>query len=211
MPAKIMLIKMKNTRFTYKAVLLLLVAALLTGIVIYNLKSVSHQFQPPVPQAAQQVKVSVEPAAPVTVAEPPVASPAPPPAAKILDDSICWPLAGDVVQEFGWQLNPVLKDWRYHIGIDISAANGKKVKAMLSGKVESVYNDEKTGLTVMVRSGNRTTYYGSLAEASVNPNDIVESGAIIGKTGICPGEPYPHLHLAVKTGEQYIDARKIAK
>jgi len=31
----------------------------------------------------------------------------------------------------------------------------------------------------------------------------------VGRVGEAPGEPYPHLHLAVKRGDKYVDPQDI--
>ena len=209
MPAKIMLTRMKRAKFRYKAFLGLLLAAVIGGLMIYYGKT---------PAAAPPVSVAEVPAKAVAethvsqetaVKEPIHDMNKPHAAAQNLNTDVCWPLAGKVIQDFGWQLNPVLNEWRYHSGIDIAADNGENVRALLSGKVENVYNDETLGLTVMVKNSNKIVYYSSLSVADVIPGDTIEAGAIIGKTGVCAKEPYAHLHLAVKTNEQYIDVRTI--
>ena len=63
-----------------------------------------------------------------------------------------WPLAGAVKHEFGWQQHPVLKDWRYHTGIDLTAEAGTPVVAALTGQVIAVRTDPKIGLTIIVAS-----------------------------------------------------------
>ena len=206
MPAKIMLTRMRCAKFRYKALTGLLLAAVVGGLMIYYGKTPAGGV-PPVSvaeapaKAAAELPVSQEAAIKETINGKPQVL------AQRLDDAVCWPLAGKVIQDFGWQLNSVLNEWRYHSGIDIAADNGKNVKAMLSGKVKSIYNDEHTGLTVMVESGNKTVYYSSLSVADVAPDDTIEAGRIIGKTGVCAREPYAHLHLAVKINGQYIDVR----
>lgn len=208
MPAKIMLTRMKRAKFRDKAFIGLLLAAVIGGWMIYYGKTPAAS--PPTSVAETPTEAAVENHIGQEAAvKEPIRHLTPQVEARTVNTGVCWPLAGKVIQDFGWQLDPVLKEWRYHSGIDISADNGKNVKAMLSGKVKSVYNDETLGLTVMVESGNKIVYYSSLFAVDVAPGDTIEAGAIIGKTGACAKEPYVHLHLAVRTNEQYIDARTI--
>ncbi|HWR06820.1 M23 family metallopeptidase [Sporomusa sp.] len=118
--------------------------------------------------------------------------------------------SGAVIRGFGWQLHPLYKDWRYHNGLDISGGEGQIVPALLSGEVVDMFTDKQYGLTVAVRSGNYTVYYGSLASIAVNKNNMVRAGRPIGSMGISTSEPEPHLHLALKNAEgKSIDPREL--
>ena len=124
-----------------------------------------------------------------------------------------WPVKGKVYLEFGWHLHPVFNDWRFHPGIDISATEGTMVQAGLSGRIEDIYTDKNTGLTVVVDSGKYTINYGSLDAVSVSlkKGSYINSGDNIGIVGACNTEPYTHLHLTIKEGEKYLDPRKVLK
>ncbi|WP_371372231.1 peptidoglycan DD-metalloendopeptidase family protein [Sporomusa aerivorans] len=118
---------------------------------------------------------------------------------------------GGRIQDFGWQLQPVYKDWRYHNGIDISGGEGQVVPALLDGEVLDIYTDRQYGLSVAVKSGQYIIYYGSLATSAVSKNTLVKTGSLIGSMGISFAEPEPHLHLAVRksSGQEYINPREI--
>jgi murein DD-endopeptidase MepM/ murein hydrolase activator NlpD len=121
-----------------------------------------------------------------------------------------WPLAGASIEhDFGWQKHPVLKDWRYHTGVDLTAAAGQPVVAALAGQVIAVRSDSKTGLTVVVTSTPWSVYHGSLAVATVKPGDTVTAGQTIGTVGTSFQEPYPHLHLAIEKNGQYVDPSEV--
>lgn len=124
-----------------------------------------------------------------------------------------WPVKGNVNLEFGWHLHPVFNDWRYHPGIDISATEGTMVQASLGGRIEDIYTDKNTGLTVTVDSGKYKISYGSLDAVSVSlkKGSYINSGDNIGVVGVCNTEPYTHLHLTIKEGEKYLDPRKVLK
>ena len=118
---------------------------------------------------------------------------------------------GTPLQEFGWQEQPLYKDWRYHTGIDISGREGQIVPALLSGEVVDIYTDRQYGLTVVVRSGGYTVYYGALAGTGLQKNSGIKAGRPIGSMGLSFSEPEPHLHLAVKkdSGPDYINPREL--
>ena len=111
--------------------------------------------------------------------------------------------------DFGWQFHEVYKDWRYHTGIDISGPAGRSVEAIYSGQVTDIFRDDHSGLTVVVKSSTYSVYYGSLSEIKVSKGSHIAANQTIGSMGSCDGEPYNHLHLAIKKGEQYIDPKLI--
>lgn len=152
-------------------------------------------------QSTEQVKEPVAKPVPIE-ATPAAASQAPK-----------WPVKGNVHLEFGWHLHPVFNDWRFHPGIDISATEGTMVQAGLNGRIEDIYTDKNTGLTVVVNSGKYTISYGSLDAVSVSlkKGSYINSGDNIGIVGACNTEPYTHLHLTIKEGEKYLDPRKVLK
>lgn len=118
-------------------------------------------------------------------------------------------ITGVIQLDFGWQLHPVYQDWRYHTGIDIKGSALDVVETLYKGKVLDIVRDSRTGLTVIVKDDIYTIYYGSLKEAKVSKGDSVRKNQIIGTMGKCDGEPYDHVHLGIKKGEEYIDPKLI--
>lgn len=116
-----------------------------------------------------------------------------------------WPLTGRVSHAFGWQQHPALKDWRFHTGVDLSGEIGQPVTSAISGLVQQVNRDAKTGLTVVITSGPWTVYHGSLSSSSVKAGEKVAEGQTIGQAGTAFQEPYPHVHLAIEKNGKYID------
>jgi murein DD-endopeptidase MepM/ murein hydrolase activator NlpD len=119
-----------------------------------------------------------------------------------------WPVKGDILLKIGWHYSDVLREWRYHPGVDIAAASGTTVQAAVAGTVEKVELFEGFGATVVVghRSGVKTVYSG-LGEVAVNKGDAVESGQELGSIGLPPmGEkPPPHLHFELQLGGEPAD------
>lgn len=71
-------------------------------------------------------------------------------------------------------------------GVDITSKDGQpfEVIAALSGTVTKVYEDELEGQIVEIEHDDtRSTYYGSLSEASVKEGDEVSQGDVIGVSG----------------------------
>ena len=116
---------------------------------------------------------------------------------------------GPIETDFGWQLHNVYKDWRYHTGIDISGGLHDPVAAIYSGQVTEIFHDKQSGLTAVVKNSTYSIYYGSLSEVKVEKGRDIRAGETIGTMGKSDAEPYYHLHLAIKKGEQYIDPKLI--
>ncbi|MBP2627196.1 MAG: Peptidase [Firmicutes bacterium] len=118
-------------------------------------------------------------------------------------------IRGPIKVDFGWQLHEVYKDWRYHTGIDISGATLDSVEAINNGQVTDIFQDDHSGLTVVIKNDTYSVYYGSLSEVKVDKGNYISVGQTIGRMGSCDAEPYNHLHLGIKKGEQYIDPKLI--
>lgn len=119
------------------------------------------------------------------------------------------PLQGGTILVFGWYENQLYKDWRYHTGIDLGSPQGTPATAIWGGEVVTVYNDNITGLTVAVKTGEYTVMYGTLAKSLVTQGETVAPGAKIGLVGSSKAEPYDHLHLAIKKDEKFINPQLI--
>ncbi|MDR7866190.1 MAG: peptidoglycan DD-metalloendopeptidase family protein [Sporomusaceae bacterium] len=119
------------------------------------------------------------------------------------------PVVGAASAAFGWQPHPLYGDWRYHPGVDVVAPAGAAVRAMWGGRVTEIYEDRQYGLTVAVAGGGYTVHYGSLAAVVVARDQHLPAGASVGTVGEAPGERYPHLHLAVKGGDKYVDPQEL--
>ena len=98
------------------------------------------------------------------------------------------PVEGQTIADYAMDClvyNQTTRDWRVHNGIDIAAEEGTPVCAAAAGTVESVYEDETMGMTVVIRHADGyTTKYACLApEVSVAAGDTVKLGQTIGYVG----------------------------
>lgn len=114
-------------------------------------------------------------------------------------------IKGNISFNFGWQLHPLYNDWRFHKGIEVLGEDGQKVSAIQSGQVIEIYKDNSSGLTAVVKNNNYKVYYGSLSKVTISKGTHIDAGQEIGKMGSFTAEPYYHLFLAIKKGEDYID------
>jgi murein DD-endopeptidase MepM/ murein hydrolase activator NlpD len=120
------------------------------------------------------------------------------------------PLAGEVSLAYGWQFYPQFNDWRYHTGMDIAAAPGQSVTAVLSGIVITSGEAKQTGLTVVISSGRRQISYGCLSRTTLSVGQKIAQGEVVGFTGQSQAEPDPpHLHIGFKLDDEYQDPQKL--
>lgn len=216
MPAQTVILR----RF-FAVIICLLLAVFLLGWAVFSARVVKTPQQAASPPTAATAS-PVSPAQPVAAGQQAVSQKATPhasvsssaaiPAAEDkpwLHETPRPPLAGNLRLAYGWQIHPVFGDWRFHTGIDLDATQGEAVTASLSGSVTVCGEEKHTGLTVIIQSGPRQFIYGSLARTPLKVGQKVTQGETIGYAGQCTAEPYDHLHLSLKIGEDYEDPRKV--
>ena len=100
-----------------------------------------------------------------------------------------------------------MKEWTTHPGIDIRAEKTSIVVASEKGRIESIKNDPRYGLTVTIvhNNGFKTIYSNLLTTEFVKEGDEVEKGqtiATIGETASFEVADDSHLHFEMyKDGE----------
>ena len=94
-----------------------------------------------------------------------------------------------------------------HMGIDLGLRIGAPVYAAFDGKVRyAKFNTGGYGNLVVVRHCNGLeTYYAHLDEISVEPNEMVSAGQIVGLGGTTGRSSGPHLHFEVRYREFAFD------
>jgi murein DD-endopeptidase MepM/ murein hydrolase activator NlpD len=86
-----------------------------------------------------------------------------------------------------------------HRGIDIDLVTGDHVRSVLPGKVRFVGYSKGHGKTIVIRHANEIeTVYAHLSAYTVNENDVVTEGQIIGLGGNTGNSRGSHLHLEVR-------------
>ncbi len=120
------------------------------------------------------------------------------------------PVAGEITKDFAMETllySKTLDEWCTHSGIDIKADKAAVVAASESGKVESIKNDPRYGLTVIISHGNgfKTMYSNLLTAEFVKEGEEVEKGqtiATVGETASFEIADETHLHFEMyKDGE----------
>ena len=119
--------------------------------------------------------------------------------------SFAKPVEGDIVREFAKDnliYSETLKEWTTHQGIDIKADKTTVVKAAEAGRVKSIKNDPRYGLTIVVDHGDgfQTVYSNLLTSEFVVEGEEVEKGqslGTVGNTAVFEIADEPHLHFEI--------------
>lgn len=123
------------------------------------------------------------------------------------------PVKGKVMREFAPDslvYSETLEEWVTHNGVDISADKTSVVVSSAKGKVESIKNDPRYGLTVIVSHSNgyKTLYANLLTAEFVVEGEEIEEGQTIGTIGNSAtfeiADEY-HLHFEVTKDGDYVD------
>ena len=124
---------------------------------------------------------------------------------------ILWPVDGKVLVGHG-EMFQVESQYRAHIGIDIEAPLGTRVKAAWHGTVKETGNSLLLGQYVLLSHGDQyLTYYANLDSILVKEGAVVSAGdalGTVGGTAVVDAGPGDHLHFAVYLVERDGDARK---
>lgn len=115
------------------------------------------------------------------------------------------PVSGEIIKDFATDtlvFSNTLEEWTTHSGIDIKADKTTVVVASEAGKVESIKNDPRYGLTVTIahENGFKTVYSNLLTTEFVKETEVVEKGqtiATVGESASFEVADESHLHFEV--------------
>lgn len=110
------------------------------------------------------------------------------------------PIPTTITSLFGWRIHPITGDRRFHAGTDFGAGMGTPVVAAYSGNVAIADLMGGYGLAVVLdhQKFGQQTLYAHLSEIFVQPGEVVEQGAVIGRVGNTGNSTGPHLHFEVR-------------
>jgi murein DD-endopeptidase MepM/ murein hydrolase activator NlpD len=106
------------------------------------------------------------------------------------------------------RLHPVLKVVMPHNGVDFGASTGTPVRASAPGTVKSVGDSGPCGNMVAIdHAAGLTSAYCHLSRfaSGIHPGQHIEARQLVGYVGQTGRATGPHLHFAVKRGDQFID------
>ena len=125
---------------------------------------------------------------------------------------LMWPIAGNIVMNYSMDstiLHKTLGTYKTNAAINISAEIGTNVGAAASGIVQSIYDSEETGTTMVIAVGSGyVTTYGLLDNLAVEEGDSVTAGQVIGTVGAPTAyyvEEGPNVYFAVSKDGTPID------
>ena len=125
---------------------------------------------------------------------------------------LMWPIAGNIVMNYSMDstiLHKTLGTYKTNPAINISAEIGTNVGAAASGIVQSIYDSEETGTTMVIAVGSGyVTTYGLLDNLAVEEGDSVAAGQVIGTVGAPTAyyvEEGPNVYFAVSKDGTPVD------
>lgn len=106
----------------------------------------------------------------------------------------------------GNKMNPLIKAFVYHDGLDMIVLRGSEVYAPADGTVIEVGNDKSQGRYLVIsHAGGYTTGYNHLESVDVKKGQDVKRGAVVGSVGITGNTLAPHLHYEVRRDGIMVD------
>lgn len=125
------------------------------------------------------------------------------------------PVEGEIIREFAKEnlvYSQTLDEWITHLGLDIKADKTTVVKAAADGTVETIKNDPRYGLTVVIAhdSGFKTVYSNLLTAEFVTEGEKVEAGQTLGTVGNNAAfevADEPHLHFELIKDNEKVDPK----
>ena len=109
----------------------------------------------------------------------------------------------NITSGFGLRIHPILKTWRRHTGVDITAPRGTPVYATADGIISQNQPPSGYGINVLIDHGySYETLYAHLSKKVVRPGQKVKRGELIGYVGNTGFSVGAHLHYEVwRNGE----------
>jgi murein DD-endopeptidase MepM/ murein hydrolase activator NlpD len=126
-------------------------------------------------------------------------------ASHVTDGIFLWPVNGEVIKNFGKQLNGNFND-----AINIKAPSGTRIKSIAGGEVAYAGNELKGfGNIIIVKHENGwISVYGHCESINVKVKDKVQRGQIIGTVGKTGNVSESQLYFSLRKGRVAVDPLK---
>jgi len=119
---------------------------------------------------------------------------------EVESQTFVWPTDNDVVtRQFSTDED------NYHPETDIAGGLGDPIYAATDGTITETGFDDKDGNYIVESAGLITVTYCHLEEVSVNVNDVVSAGDVIGSMGSTGNSTGPHLAIRLLLGDEPFD------
>ncbi|MBO5479348.1 MAG: M23 family metallopeptidase [Clostridia bacterium] len=129
------------------------------------------------------------------------------------------PVDGEIAKDYAKDkllYSETLEEWTTHLGWDIKADKTTVVKASANGKVKSIKNDPRYGLSIIIehQDGYQTLYANLLSTEFVTVGEEVKQGQSIGTVGnsaAFEAADETHLHFEIIKNGENIDPNTLVK
>lgn len=106
---------------------------------------------------------------------------------------------GRYTSYFGYRINPITNKFSFHTGLDIAASEGTKIRAVYSGRVTKVSEDERAGKYIFIAHDDGfITFYCHCSEILAEEGANIRQGETIARVGSTGWSTGPHLHFEVR-------------
>jgi murein DD-endopeptidase MepM/ murein hydrolase activator NlpD len=117
-----------------------------------------------------------------------------------------------VTSAFGLRADPFTHGEAFHAGVDLAAAEGEPVHAVLGGVVKAAGERGGYGQAVEIDHGDGvSTIYAHASELLVRPGDRVTPGQPIARVGHSGRATGDHLHLEVRVNGRPVEPGRALK
>ena len=129
------------------------------------------------------------------------------------EPSFIKPVEGEKIKDYSKDnliYSSTLDEWTTHLGIDFAAEKTDIVKAAADGKIKSIKNDPRYGLTVVIEheNGFESIYSSLLTAEFVSVGEEVKQGqtiATVGNTARFEISDETHIHFEIKKDGVNVD------
>ena len=132
---------------------------------------------------------------------------------KTKDPTFVNPVDGEKIKDYSRDnlvYSVTLDEWTTHLGIDYKSEKTDIVKASADGKIKSIKNDPRYGLTVVIEhtNGFESVYSNLLTAEFITVGEEVKQGqtiATVGNTARFEIADETHLHFEIKQNGESVD------
>ena len=132
---------------------------------------------------------------------------------KTKDPTFVNPVDGEKIKDYSSDnlvYSVTLDEWTTHLGIDYKSEKTDIVKASADGKIKSIKNDPRYGLTVVIEhtNGFESVYSNLLTAEFITVGEEVKQGqtiATVGNTARFEIADETHLHFEIKQNGENVD------
>ena len=123
-----------------------------------------------------------------------------------LSQPICLPLESAYISSsFGFRDHPINGEYLFHSGLDLAAAKGTEIRAIMDGTVITAAFESGYGnYIILEHDGGVQTLYAHCSVLCAEPGEAVAKGEKIAEVGATGSATGPHLHIELRyNGQRY--------